>query len=68
MSQIVLLDIRRDPAISAMIETANRYLEAIGYTDHGPKHVGYVSRITAEILSSLGYPSRTVELLSLIHI
>ena len=62
MSQIVLLDIRRDPAISAMIETANRYLEAIGYTDHGPKHVGYVSRITAEILSSLGYPSRTVEL------
>ena len=45
-----------------MITQANAYLEAVGYTDHGPRHVGYVSRITSEMLHALEYPRRTVEL------
>jgi metal-dependent HD superfamily phosphatase/phosphodiesterase len=37
-------------------------LEMIGYTDHGPRHVGHVSRIAGEILSKLGKPERRAEL------
>ncbi|MDL2225513.1 HD domain-containing protein [Eubacteriales bacterium OttesenSCG-928-M02] len=59
---LTLIEIQKNPTIAAMIEAANKYLEAIGYTDHGPKHVGYVSRITADILRQLDYPERTVEL------
>lgn len=62
MSQITLQDIKNNHTINAMIHQANQYLEAIGYTDHGPRHVGYVSKITAEILEKLHYDKRTVEL------
>ena len=62
MKEITFEDVRDNPTIKAMIDGANRYLEAIGYTDHGPKHVGYVSRISADILKQLDYPTRTVEL------
>jgi uncharacterized protein len=44
------------------VKQANRVLEVIGYTDHGPRHVGYVSRIAGEILSKLNMPERRVEL------
>lgn len=62
MSQITFEDIKKNKIISAMVEQSNRYLEAVGYTDHGPRHVGYVSRITADILKKLGYSQRIVEL------
>ncbi len=59
---ITLKDIQNNPIISAMVEQANLCLERMGYTDHGPRHVGYVARITAEILQSLGYNERLVEM------
>ena len=43
-----------------MINKANEYLRARGYTEHGYRHVNYVSRVTAYILSSL--PDGMVEL------
>lgn len=65
MSNITLDDIKNNETISTMINGANAYLEALGYTDHGPRHVGYVSRITSDILEKLGYDARTVELASI---
>lgn len=62
MSAITLKDIKTNRTISLMVHQANAYLEALGYTDHGPRHVGYVSRITADILQKLGYPERLVEM------
>ena len=59
---VTLAEVKANRTIHEMIWASNKYLEAIGYTDHGPKHVGYVSRITGEILAQLGYPARTVEL------
>lgn len=55
-------DIIRNEKISKMVNQSNKVLEMIGYTDHGPRHVGYVSRIAGEILSRLGKPERRVEL------
>lgn len=59
---ITLQDIRQHEDIQAMIRAGNRYLEALGYTDHGPRHVSYVSRTAASILRALGYSQREVEL------
>lgn len=34
----------------------------MGYTDHGPRHLGYVSRTASTLLRELGYSQREVEL------
>ena len=59
---ITLQDIRQHEDIQALIRAGNRYLEALGYTDHGPRHVSYVSRTASSILKALGYSQREVEL------
>lgn len=59
---ITLQDIKQNEDIKAMIRAGNRYLEALGYTDHGPRHVSYVSRTASGILKALGYSPREVEL------
>lgn len=59
---VTLQDIKQNEAIKAMIRAGNRYLEALGYTDHGPRHVSYVSRTASGILFALGYSPREVEL------
>lgn len=59
---ITLQEIRQHEDIQALIRAGNRYLEALGYTDHGPRHVSYVSRTASSILRALGYSQREVEL------
>lgn len=59
---VTLSDIKNNKKIKTLIDSANAALEAIGYTDHGPRHVGYVSKVTHDILTRLGYPERTCEL------
>jgi metal-dependent HD superfamily phosphatase/phosphodiesterase len=59
---ITLHDIKQNEDIKALIRAGNRYLEACGYTDHGPRHVSYVSKTASGILKALGYSPREVEL------
>lgn len=62
MEKITLEQVKNDKDIRALIDSANSNLEKMGYTEHGLRHVGYVSKTTANILSTLGYDERTVEL------
>ena len=39
-----------------------KQLNAIGYTEHGHRHISIVSKRAGDILEKLGYPERTVEL------
>ncbi|MEG2188888.1 MAG: phosphohydrolase, partial [Christensenella sp.] len=55
-------EIKQNPRIRILVEQANACLEILGYTDHGPRHVGYVSKIAGEILEKLGYPVERAEL------
>lgn len=59
---ITLQDIKRNESIKALVSAGNRYLETLGYTDHGPHHLRYVSRTASAILSELGYSQREIEL------
>ena len=60
--EITLKEINANETINELISHANKTLEVIGYTDHGPRHVGYVSRIAGEIMKKLGMPKRRIEL------
>ena len=59
---ITLQEIKQNESIKALVRAGNRYLETLGYTDHGPRHLGYVSRTASGILKSLGHSEREVEL------
>lgn len=63
MSKVITLeDVRNNEKIKVLIKTANTVLEAMGYTEHGLRHVGYVSKTAGDILKTLDYDERTVEL------
>lgn len=59
---VTLEDIKKNGEIMALIHEANNVLAAIGYTEHGQRHVGYVSATAAAILKKLDFPERTIEL------
>lgn len=54
--------LRRDPEILTLIAMADRYLDTIGYTDHGLGHVARVSQRAWRMLKDLGVPRRDAEL------
>lgn len=59
---ITLKDIKENAIFTTLIEKSNAYLKARGYTEHGLRHVSYVSQKTAYILKELGHDERTVQL------
>jgi len=61
-SVLTLKDVQGNANFRLLISKANEYLSLLGYTEHGLRHVTYVSTMTAYILRSLGYDERTVEL------
>lgn len=59
---LTLKDVQNNETIQALVHAGNQYLAAMGYTDHGPRHLGYVSHTASRILRELGYSEREVEL------
>ena len=59
---ITLQEIKQNESIKALVRAGNRYLDTLGYTDHGPRHLNYVSRTASGVLKSLGYGQREIEL------
>jgi metal-dependent HD superfamily phosphatase/phosphodiesterase len=60
--ELTLNSIKNDPIVVAFIQKANEHLGAMGFTEHGFRHVGLVSNISKNILVRLGYPERQCEL------
>jgi uncharacterized protein len=59
----VALDVvKADPEVQAFVRNANRNLGAIGYTEHGFRHVGLVANIARNILKRMGFDRRQQEL------
>lgn len=54
--------IRKDEAIRIYITRADESLAALGFTEHSFPHVCHVAQMAGEILTTLGYDARTVEI------
>ena len=59
---VSLADVKSDPEVQSLIRNANRNLGALGYTEHGFRHVGLVANIARNILKRMGYDRRHQEL------
>lgn len=59
---ITLEDVKNNPEIKALVEGAQKQLNALGYTEHSLRHVTIVSNRAAEVLETLGYPEERIEL------
>jgi len=62
LSNVMLEDVKKNEVVDSFIQAANDYLGAIGYTEHGYRHVSLVSSVAQSILVSLNYPKRLQEL------
>ena len=54
-------DVKNNSAVRTYIQRADESLIALGYTEHSFAHVTLVAENAAYILTTLGYPERTVE-------
>lgn len=54
--------VKRDPAVRVYIAQADAAMEALGFTEHSFAHVTKVAQTAGDILKTLNYPQRTVEL------
>ncbi len=59
---ITYKEIKKNHQIKTYIQKADESLEALGYTEHSFAHVGIVAEVAKYILSTMGYPQRTIEL------
>jgi len=59
---ITLEDVKNNPEVQQLVDGAQRQLNALGYTEHSIRHVGIVSSRAGEILETLGYDEKTIEL------
>lgn len=59
---VTLDDVMKNNEVEALVKGAQKQLNAIGYTEHGHRHIAIVSQRAGDILEKLGYPERTVEL------
>jgi putative nucleotidyltransferase with HDIG domain len=61
-ASITLEAVQADPELSSFIASADRVMEAIGYTEHGFRHANLVARIAYQVLHRLGFSEREAEL------
>ena len=59
---ITFKEVKMHPKVRKLIDGANEVMKAMGYTEHGHRHVGVVSSITRYILENLERPAREIEL------
>ena len=62
---VQLSDIRKHPYLKAYIKQADANLKAMGYTEHGQRHIDLVSSIAGNVLTHLGFDERRAELASI---
>jgi metal-dependent HD superfamily phosphatase/phosphodiesterase len=59
---VTLETLREDDEVKTLIDYANQYLRALGFTEHGARHAALVGSTAREILQQFDYPDRLCEL------
>ncbi len=62
MNDLLIERVRNNRKVHTLLRKADKYLEGIGYTEHGLRHAGIAAERARMVLSSLEYPSRLSEL------
>ncbi len=62
MKKLTLEDVKKNPDVKKFLEKTDRYLEKIGYTEHGSRHAWIVANTAKNILLKLGYSKEGAEL------
>ncbi|HZW04467.1 MAG TPA: HD domain-containing protein, partial [Anaerolineaceae bacterium] len=65
MAEVTFQDVKADPEVQAYIKVAQEVLQAIGFTEHGLRHIGLVAHRSMKIMEQLGRPARMVELVGI---
>lgn len=59
---ITFEDVKNNIEVKALVEGAQKQLNALGYTEHSVRHVTMVANRAAEVLETLGYPEERIVL------
>ena len=59
---VTLEDVRKNEEIKELIRYSQIQLDALGYTEHGQRHISIVAERAGRILEGLNYNEKTVEL------
>ncbi len=59
---VTLEQVKKNPVVDIFIRRSNECLGALGFTEHGFRHISLVASISKNILERLGYPGRMQEL------
>ncbi|MFZ5825330.1 MAG: HD domain-containing protein [Bacillota bacterium] len=62
MGQVTFQMVKEDREVYTYIVKANEMLSAIGYTEHGPRHVGLVAHRAMRLMEELNLPERHREM------
>jgi metal-dependent HD superfamily phosphatase/phosphodiesterase len=62
MGIITLEDLKNNEEIKTLFEIADKQLSEMGYTEHSFRHVGLVSTVAGDIVKTLGFDEREIEL------
>lgn len=54
--------IRTNPEVNALIKSADKTMESLGFTEHSYVHAGIVSKNAADVLTAIGASEHEVEL------
>jgi uncharacterized protein len=63
-STVTLEDVQDNDELSLFIASADRVMDAMGYTEHGFRHANLVAKIAFQVVSRLGYTAREATLAS----
>ena len=61
-STVSLADVQAHEGVQTFIALADRYLGELGFTEHGFRHAGLVSKIAFNVIHRLGFDDRLAEL------
>lgn len=59
---LTLNELKKDDEVIAYITQADRYLEVIGFTEHGSRHARLIAKNARNLLVELGYNERICEM------
>jgi uncharacterized protein len=59
---VTLEDVQADPELSLFIASADRVMDAMGYTEHGFRHATLVAKIAYQVLHRLDFSEREAQL------